>query len=191
MRVLRCWRFLLLGFKASHRKNYSIEALTLLVQYHELLSPRKKEQLLYSRFVNTNGKLGANKPCNLHMEHLNRVVKTALSSQSSNFTPKTIARVGKCAGPLMSVCCQFDDISSVRKPSGKHAKASWNKDLQRIVEQIHGLSVFLRIPGRNHNSFPSARGSIVSRMDSATFESCFKRHVKELSFSHLFNAVYN
>ena len=46
LRVLRCWRFLLLVFKAARRKNYSIEAVTLLVQYHALLSPREKEQLL-------------------------------------------------------------------------------------------------------------------------------------------------
>lgn len=33
-RILRCWRYLLLIFKAAKRKNYSIEALNLLCQYH-------------------------------------------------------------------------------------------------------------------------------------------------------------
>ena len=33
-RILRCWRYLLLVFKASRRTNYSVEAFTLLAQYH-------------------------------------------------------------------------------------------------------------------------------------------------------------
>jgi L1 cell adhesion molecule like protein len=35
-RILRCWRYFLLLFKATGRKNYSIEAFTLLTQYHFL-----------------------------------------------------------------------------------------------------------------------------------------------------------
>ena len=181
LRVVRCWRFLLLVFKAAQRKNYSCEAVTLLVQYHALLSPRQKEQLVWSRFINTKGKVGANKSCDLHMEHLNGVVKTALGNESSNLKPPTISRVGKCAGPLMSVSDQFDDTSSVKNLSGKHAKASWDKDLERITEQIHGLHVFQRLPGQKHNSFPSVRGSIVSKMDKTKFQSWFKKQLKELN----------
>ena len=58
LRLLRVWKFLLLIFKAAHRKNYSIEALTILVQYYALLSPRQREQLLWSRFINMNGRQG-------------------------------------------------------------------------------------------------------------------------------------
>ena len=39
------------------------------------LSPRLSHQLVWSRFVNTSGKEGSNVPCDLHMEHLNRVLK--------------------------------------------------------------------------------------------------------------------
>ena len=81
---------MLLIFKAANRTNYSKEAITVLVQYHSLLSPRQREQLVWSRFVNTKGKPGANKPCDLHIEHLNRTVKTALSAQSSNLKPSAI-----------------------------------------------------------------------------------------------------
>ena len=73
IRVLRVWKFLLLIFKAAHRKNYSIEALTLIVQYLTL-PPRQREQLIWSRFVNTKGRPGGNKASDLHMEHLNRTI---------------------------------------------------------------------------------------------------------------------
>lgn len=38
IRVLRCWRYMLLLFKSTGRTNYSIEAFHLLAQYHFLLS---------------------------------------------------------------------------------------------------------------------------------------------------------
>ena len=180
-RVLRCWRFLLLVFKATRRKNYCLEALTLLVQCHAHLSPRKREQLLMSRFINTTGKEGTNIPCDLHMEHLNRVVKAALGSEGTNLTPKNILWVSRCAGPLLTPCQQFDSITSVRKPLGKHTMASCKKDLERIVEQIHGHRAFRTIPGRQHSTFPSVRGSVVSTMNKKKFNSWLKHHIKAFS----------
>ena len=73
------WKYLLLLFKASKRTNYAIEALTLLAQYYLILPPRLAEQLKWSRFVNVHGIPGHNISCDLHMEHLNREVKTAIS----------------------------------------------------------------------------------------------------------------
>ena len=81
-RVFRCWKYLLLVFKATNRKNYSIKAFTLLAQQKFILSPRLSHQLLWSRFVNTSGKEGSNVPCDLHMEHLNRVLKDYQTSRS-------------------------------------------------------------------------------------------------------------
>jgi len=71
-RVIQVWKFLLLVFKNSGRKNYSIEALNLLVQEHYILTERQKLQLKWGRFVNIHGRQGCNVPCDLHMEHLNR-----------------------------------------------------------------------------------------------------------------------
>ena len=84
-RVIRCWRFFLLIFKLSNRTKYSLEAVKLLVGIR-LLPPRQRKQLIWSRFVNTKGKPGGNKPCDLHREHLNRTVKTVLG-QGTNLTP--------------------------------------------------------------------------------------------------------
>ena len=83
-RVLLVWKFLLIVFKAANRTNYSKEAAILLSQFYHLLSERKAEELLYSRFVNTQGRLGCNIPCDLHLEHLNRRLKTVLQNLRSN-----------------------------------------------------------------------------------------------------------
>ena len=44
-RMLRCWQYFLIDFKVRRRKNYSIEALNILVQYHFFLPQRLAEQL--------------------------------------------------------------------------------------------------------------------------------------------------
>lgn len=77
-RLLIIWKYLLLLFKASGQTNYAIEALTLLTQYYLILPPRLAEQLKWSRFINMHGLPGRNVSCDLHMEHLNREVKTAI-----------------------------------------------------------------------------------------------------------------
>ena len=77
LHVLRCWKFMLLVFKAGNRTNYAIEMLFLLAQYHLFLSPRLVQQQVWSRFVNTQGWPGCNIPCDLHLEHINRAWKEA------------------------------------------------------------------------------------------------------------------
>ena len=69
--VIRCWKFLLPLFKVTNHKNYSIGAINLLVECNTLLSPRHQEQLLWSRFINTNRNARGNISCNFHLEHMN------------------------------------------------------------------------------------------------------------------------
>lgn len=185
VRVLRVWKFLLLIFKAAKRKNYSIEALTVLVQYYALLSPRQREQLLFSRFINTSGKEGANKASDLHMEHLNRTVKTAIGNQSSNLTPKVLTRIGKCAGPLFNVCKQFDSISEVVSQSGTQTRPSHENDLRKIVQELVNLQAVRKVPGRKHETIKPIRGSIVSRMNADKFTKWIKKKLSDMNISNM------
>lgn len=84
LRVLRCWRYMLLLFKSTNRINYSIEAFMLLAQYQFCFS---KRQLVWGRFINVHG-LPA--PCDLYMEHLNRVCKDALKGLGANRAVKAL-----------------------------------------------------------------------------------------------------
>ena len=95
-RIIRCWRFFLLLFKASNRKNYSIEAFTLLCQFHFIFSERMKQQLVWSRTVNIHGRPGRNVSMDLHMEHLNRECKASIAGLGANITEQAVKRVGKC-----------------------------------------------------------------------------------------------
>jgi L1 cell adhesion molecule like protein len=84
-RDLLVWKYFMLLFKATGRKNYAIEALTLLSQYHLTLPPSLAEQLKWSRFVNVHGIAGHNISCDLHMEHLNRSISCFTIASRSAF----------------------------------------------------------------------------------------------------------
>lgn len=131
-RVLRCWRYMLLVFKATGRTNYSIEAFTLLAQHDFLFSNRQKQQLLWGRFVNVHGLPARNIPSDLYMEHLNRVLKEAVKGLGANKTEKALVRVGKAIGAIESVQHNFDDDNNINDCSGNHKQASFTKDLKSI-----------------------------------------------------------
>lgn len=153
-RLLRCWRYLLPMFKASRRTNYSLEVLHMLYQSQYSLSPRLSHQLLWSRCVNTRGLPGHNIPCDLFMEHLNRLCKEAIAGLRANQHERAVIRVGKAIGTLYPVVEQFDKVNSVASISGAHFKPVSAKDLQcAIVALTKRVHAFKFIPGRQHKSF--------------------------------------
>ena len=69
-----------------------------------------------------------NKPCDLHMEHLNRTAKEAFG-QHSHLNPQSVNCIGKCVG-FHSVLKQFDTTTTVHHSSGRHVPASAATDLE-------------------------------------------------------------
>ena len=153
LRVLRCWKYLLLLFKASQRKNYSLEAFNLLCQFYNYLPPTMAQQLLYSRFVNVHGREGCNIPCDLHMEHLNRTVKESMQHLGANKTEQAIVRASKCSHLLNALLSNFDHTSGVHAPSGSHSRPSDKADLERMITVLCDSKVFSAIGKRAHKCF--------------------------------------
>lgn len=121
-RILACWKFFLLIFKASNRTNYSIEAFNLLAQDQFLFSPQLVMQLKWICTVNTHGRPGKNIPCDLHMEHLNRECKSGLRGLGSNITDMSVMCVGKCIGKTTAVLKGFDKVNAVPKEADYHTQ---------------------------------------------------------------------
>ena len=103
-RIICNWKFNLLAFKAGKCKNYSIKAVNLLLQVQYLLSPREAAQLKWSHCINTSGRQGCNIPMDLHMEHLNRSLKSLLQNMGSIVTNSSVALGAKSIGIVDHVC---------------------------------------------------------------------------------------
>ena len=150
-RILHCWKYLLPLFWNSGRKNYAIEALNLLCQHNFTLSPHHRQQLLSARCINVHGIRGRNIPSDLHMEHLNRTIKTAMKGLGSNKTDQAICRIGRALGTLAPVLDQFDMDNNVPATTGGHKRSNSQKDVYVIVEELRKAKVFAHIPSRKHN----------------------------------------
>ena len=175
-RIIRCWKYLLLLFKDSGRTKYSIEAFTLLVQYHFLFSERMRTQLMWSRTVNVHGLPGRKISCDLHNEHLNRECKNSISGLGSNITDKSIERIGRSLCSTVRILEVFDKNTGVPIQSGRHTVRSSVEDRQKLVALLHRTQVFSCVPGREHSNFPNYQvNSARKHSNEKNFKWCRER----------------
>ena len=158
-RIILCWKILLPIFKATNHRNYAKEAVQLLIQYNSV-SERMKSQLLWSRCINTKGRTGCNIACDLHMEHLNRTLKTVLRSMGANITPKAIVQAGKSIAAVHSVCREFEQetCSGSTSSSDIHNIPSFGKDFETVLKLLIDENVMEPQQGRFHPSFTFKKG---------------------------------
>ena len=182
LRVLRCWRFMLLLFKSTNRVNYSIEAFTLLAQYHFCFSKRQAHQLVWGRFVNMHGLPAHNVPCDLYMEHLNRICKDAMKGLGANRAAKALVRVGKVVGKLDVIMKNFDEDNLLKEQSGRHKVASYKKDLKIVVKVLMTEKLLTQQLGasRYHASFKNTASNPFRSIDHEQLLSWMYMHLNHL-----------
>ncbi len=159
-RVLRCWKYMMVIFSATGNRNYACEAANLLLQHHYTMSPRQSAQLLWSRFVNTQGLPGRNIPVDLHMEHLNKIAKEAINFLGSSKTEKAIQRVGQAMGTLLPVLSNFDEMNGVASISSRQHRPGAHKDVLIVVEEICKAKCFDKEDGRRYRKFPKPKNAL-------------------------------
>lgn len=180
-RVLTCWKYFLPIFKASGRKNYALEALNLLFQVTHRLPPRLRMQVLYSRFVNTQGRAGCNIPADLHMEHINRTTKEAIEHHGANKTPQAILRSSKCAHAVMLLTSNFDTQTEIRGATGGHNIPDANEDITRMIHVLVNSNNFSNKGTRAHASFTKLKcNGLCSSLDISKFHTWIKDHYEPL-----------
>lgn len=152
-RILRCWKALLIYFHAAGHSNYTKEAIMLQALVKASATPMVSAQLTWSRTVSIRGGSGKNVPVDLHNEHLNRLVKTAVAHVGANVTPAAILQCGKSVKCLKTFLDNFDKEHNVAPASNAHSQASLRKDESAIMDVLTKTNVFDYIPGRIHESF--------------------------------------
>ena len=111
----------------------------------------------WNRFINIHGIQGRNIPCDLHMEHMNRICKNAVYGLQANKTPSAIVRIGKSLGPLTDILLEFDDMNDVSAPSGAHHRPSITKERDMMIKVLQEGAVFKQLELRKHESFPKVK----------------------------------
>ena len=120
LRVIRCWKFLLLYLKHdTGSQKYSVEVLYLMFQIYALLSPRSAHQLIWNRFIKS--KVGsANISLDLNLEFINRIVKEAIKKSLVQMQAhKSIDRICCSMKTTKALMENFDAEVKSYKPSGQ------------------------------------------------------------------------
>ncbi len=141
----------------------------MIYQHDYALSPAHAHQLLWSRCINVHGRIGKNIPADLHLEHLNRVVKECIKTLGANKTEQAILRIGYALGNIVPVLDQYDLDNNVSPISSTHTRRSEERDLNLLVNELGKSRVFSHIPQRKHMKFPKPRNVLHGR-DKKTIE---------------------
>lgn len=179
-RVMAFSKYLFPIFKASGRRNYAIEAFTLLCQYYFILPPQLAEQLKWSRFINDHGYCGKNISMDLHMEHLNKLCKTSIQGLGANKSVKAIQRVGKTVGVTDDLINNFDLQNNVASISGVHNEKSMEKDLNMIIKELQEIRAFKVTSDKVHDSFKNLSTNLIRTLDEKSVKGWMVERVAQL-----------
>ena len=86
---------MLLDFCHFHHYKYALEAFHTLALVEVIAPPRIKQQIVWSRVVNSRGGAGNNIPVDLHMEHLDRLLKDMIIGIGANISEQAIVQSSK------------------------------------------------------------------------------------------------
>ena len=154
-RIYRCYRLLMPHFISYGHTKYALQALRLQFQVSAYLSPHLAHHILWDRFVNTRGRMGANLPCDLHNEHVNKLIKEILSNMGSNLTEEALQRAARSVTALQTICQSFDTQSGVPIGTSSHFTRSDAEDVAKVALVVRERKLLYPISGRNHSSFPN------------------------------------
>ena len=179
-RILCCWKYMMLLFKATNKTKYSLEAFNLLAHYRFLFSERLANQLLWSRTVNVHGKPGHNIPMDLHMEHLNRIFKSAISRLGPNTIGPSLHRTGRAIRPISNLQSHFDSVTNVPVESSYHSTPNTKKDLLEVIRILQEEVVYTDIPNRRFKNFKSVTGSVMNNVDDELLNTWMNTQLKNI-----------
>ena len=171
-RILLSWKIMFPVLKATKHRNYAKETLLLLLQSN-CFSERMKLQLLWSRCVNTKGRIGTN--VDLHIEHLNRRLKTVLRSMGANVTSDAVVRAGTSLRTVNNICLQLEEetcsFHAVNSAHGSiHNVPSFGKDFETLVSLLLTKKILQPQESRFHASFTFYERIIAALLKGRTVE---------------------
>lgn len=121
--------------------------------------------------MNTRGKAGHNIPCDLHLDHLNRICKSSIKMLSANKTAKAIQRVGRCLNVTKVFLSRYDADMNLHEESGSHKKSSDTIDCEKILVQLFETSSVFSCNNlhRHHTAFKSLKGTAYSHLEEQKY----------------------
>jgi serine palmitoyltransferase len=179
-RVMRCWKFMMLIFKAYHHTKYSFAALQLQISIKALLTPRQAHSLIWNRMVNTKGGMGKNISMDLRLEQLNKLLKDMLRCLGANITQNSSERCIKALKLVEEILSSIDSELNVKTPKGQHITAKRDKDFKVLVDEISKRGELFTCNAnstRQYQEFPGFNGNILHHLNLNQVNAWISQHL--------------
>ena len=154
-RIYRCYRLLMPHFICYGHTKYALQALRFQFQVAAYLSPHLAHHIVWDRFINTRGGIGCNIPCDLHNEHVNKLIKEIVGNMGSNLTEEALQRAARSVTALQNICKSFDKQSGVPTGSSYHFTRYDAQDVAKVASVVRDRKLLYPIAGRKHSSCPN------------------------------------
>ena len=181
-RIIRCWKFAMLIYKAYGHNKYALAALRLQASVMAMLTPRQAEILVWNRTVNNKGGTGCNISMDIRMEHLICLTKELLKHLGVNITENAARRCSKAIGHVDELVSSVDTDLTVQRPSGHHKMTKRDSDLRLLVNELHQRGKMFKFSPedeRGYHVFPNFPDSLIKRLDLSSLNKWFTNHKKE------------
>ena len=174
-RIIRCWRFFLLYYKASGRHKYALATFLLISNVTAVLSEQKSHRLIWNRTINTKGGAGKNISCDIRLEQWNRVTKELLSHLGLNLNEICAQRESNAIAFINDILKAIDEDLMLQQPTGKHMIKKKEADLQTLVNEFIRQDIFTFTPGRFYGCFEKFDTNLSAEMDVCTLANWLKQ----------------
>lgn len=109
---------------------------------------------MWSRTVNTQGCIGCNIPCDLHIEHL-----------GSNVNPSSISRSGKSLEVVHHVCEIFEETSGITTTE-YHPYPDFGRDFEKVLHALEEVKAFVPQTNRYHPTFSQHKHVLLEKLSN-------------------------
>lgn len=181
-RIIRCWKFAMLIYKAYGHNKYALAALRLQASVMSMLTPRQAESLVWNRTVNNKGGAGCNISMDIRMEHLICLTKELLKHLGVNITENAARRCSKAIGHVDELVSSVDTDLKVQRPSGHHKMKKRDSDFRLLVNELHQrgkMFEFSPEDEREYHVFANFTDSLIKGLDLSSLNRWFTNHKKE------------
>lgn len=179
-RIIRCWKFMTLLFRAYNHTKYALAGLELQLNLKALLTPYQSHSLTWNRSVNTKGGKGKNIALDLRLEQLNKVLKDMLRCLGVNINEKSAQRCSQSIKPMDAILANMDAKMHLKKPTGKHILAKRDNDFKIILKELSERGEVFTCkpsPERMYKTFPNFNRNILCHIDFKLLNKWINQHM--------------
>ena len=141
-------------FIVANCQKYALEALRPQFLVKAVLSPHLAQHILWDRFINIRGGMGRNIPCDLHNEHVNKLLKEVIANMGSNLTEVALRLAAQSVSAMETICQKFDKSSGVPLGTQAHSTKSDETDVARVTSTVLKQNLFTVTQGRKYHAYP-------------------------------------